>query len=76
MSFARGDDDSGMTPPAGKPSVTDEQESERLEVHNASVDEVLAGDGACARVHLASGRVCLLPHDHGGSCEFTTPDQP
>ena len=75
MSIARGDDDPGVMPPAGWSSVPDGQGSERLEVHNASVDEVLAGGGACARVHLASGRVCLLTHDHGGSCEFTPPDQ-
>ncbi len=46
----------------------------RLEVHNASVDEQLADEGVCARIHLASGRVCLLAHNHAGSCDFVAPD--
>ena len=40
------------------------------EMHNASVDEVAAMKGACAQVHLPTGRMCILPHGHQGSCEF------
>jgi hypothetical protein len=46
--------------------------ADRLEVHNASTDESLAGAGACAQIHLATGRVCTLAHNHSGSCEFVT----
>jgi len=34
------------------------------EMHNASVDEVAARQGACAQVHLPTGRMCILPHGH------------
>jgi hypothetical protein len=40
------------------------------EMHNASVDEVAATKGACAQVHLPTGRMCILPHGHKGSCDF------
>ena len=35
------------------------------EMHNASVDEVAARQGACAQVHLPTGRMCILPHSQG-----------
>ncbi len=44
---------------------------ERHELHNPSVDESVAAGGACAQVHLATGRVCILEHSHKGSCDFT-----
>jgi hypothetical protein len=40
------------------------------EMHNASVDEDAAKKGACAQVHLPTGRMCSLPHGHKGSCDF------
>jgi hypothetical protein len=40
------------------------------EMHNASVDEDAAKEGACAQVHLPTGRMCVLPHGHKGSCDF------
>jgi hypothetical protein len=40
------------------------------EMHNASVDEDAAKKGACAQVHLPTGRMCILPHGHKGSCDF------
>jgi hypothetical protein len=49
--------------------------AERREAHNASVDEALAQEGACAQVHLPTGRVCTLRHDHEGSCRSVAPDQ-
>ena len=44
------------------------------EMHNASVDEVAARQGACAQVHLPTGRMCILPHGHRGSCDFIPAD--
>jgi hypothetical protein len=44
------------------------------EMHNASVDEDAAREGECAQVHLATGRMCTLPHGHEGSCEFISAD--
>ena len=42
--------------------------SDTSEMHNASVDEDAARQGACAQVHLPTGRMCILPHGHTGSC--------
>jgi hypothetical protein len=43
---------------------------QRLDVHNLSVDFAVASAGRCGFTHLDSGRVCLLPHRHGGPCQF------
>jgi hypothetical protein len=40
----------------------------RLDLHNVSIDIVAAEAGWCGFTHLASGRVCLRPHRHPGSC--------
>lgn len=45
------------------------------EVHNASVDEDVAGAGGCAQVYLATGAVCTLRHGHLRSCEFSPPGE-
>ena len=42
----------------------------RIERHNPSIDETLADNGACAQIHLPTGRVCRLAHHHAGSCQF------
>ena len=42
----------------------------RLEIHNVSVDEDLAGAGACGQIHLATGHACTLRHHHHGSCNI------
>jgi hypothetical protein len=47
--------------------------NQRLDAHNVSVDTSLAQAGACARIHLPSGRICALPHHHRGSCQFLSP---
>ena len=49
--------------------------SERLEIHNTSVDEQVAQARLCAHVHLPTGGTCVLPKSHSGSCHFTSPDQ-
>ena len=57
-----------------QPAPTGQQDArDRLELHNPSVDETLADDGACAQVHLPTGRVCLRKHHHPGSCQFDLP---
>ena len=43
-----------------------------LDIHNATVDERLAGDGYCAIIHLPTGRICTLAARHPGGCEFTS----
>jgi hypothetical protein len=44
------------------------------EMHNASVNEEAARQGACAQVHLPTGRMCTLPHGHRTSCDFLPAD--
>jgi hypothetical protein len=59
-----------LTTPAEQ---TAQNPAPRLERHNVSVDENLADQGVCAQVHLPTGRICLLPHRHRGSCHFEPP---
>jgi hypothetical protein len=59
-----------MTSPSTGSTTT-----ERREAHNASVDEGLAAEGACAQVHLPTGRICTLRHNHEGSCDFVAPNR-
>jgi hypothetical protein len=42
----------------------------RSDIHNASVDEGVAEAGLCGFTHLPSGRTCVLPARHPGSCSF------
>lgn len=46
--------------------------TERLDEHNIAVDTQLASAGACAQIHLPSGRICMLPLRHPGSCQFVS----
>jgi hypothetical protein len=48
---------------------------QRQDLHNASVDEGVALQGACAEIHLQTGRTCTLPYGHEGSCQFVTRDR-
>lgn len=48
---------------------------DRQELHNTSVDEEVAEMGACAQVHLPTGRTCTLEHGHRGSCRFVAHGQ-
>lgn len=48
---------------------------DRLELHNTSIDEEAAEVGACAQVHLPTGRTCILEHHHEGSCNFVPRDE-
>lgn len=47
----------------------------RPDFHNLSVEESVAKQGACARIHVPTGRVCTLPHKHSGSCHFVPPEE-
>jgi len=47
----------------------------RSDLHNASVDGELAQSGACAQVHLPSGRTCTLERRHPGGCDFVSSAQ-
>jgi hypothetical protein len=51
------------------------ERSDRLEIHNSCVDEQVAHAHLCAHVHLPTGRTCILPMAHSGSCQFASPDQ-
>jgi hypothetical protein len=42
----------------------------RSDIHNVSVDEQVAQAGLCGFMHLPSGRTCVLPARHPGSCSF------
>ncbi|HEV2886633.1 MAG TPA: hypothetical protein VGX49_06970 [Jatrophihabitans sp.] len=42
----------------------------REESHNSQINTAVAQAHRCGMTHLASGRVCLLPERHPGSCDF------
>ena len=63
-----------MGAPAYLSTDTAARTAETPEMHNASVDEDAARQGACAQVHLPTGRMCILPHGHPGSCDFIPAD--
>ena len=44
-------------------------------VHNPSVDEAFALRGACGQTHLPTGRTCVMPRAHRGSCVFLPRDR-
>lgn len=43
----------------------------RDEVHNSEINTVAAQAHRCGMTHLATGRICLLPERHRGSCDFS-----
>lgn len=53
----------------------DAHRDDRQELHNTSIDEEAAEVGACAQVHLPTGRTCILEHHHEGSCNFVPRDE-
>jgi hypothetical protein len=42
-----------------------------VEGHNSEINTAAAQAHRCGMTHLASGRICLLPERHSGSCDFT-----
>lgn len=47
---------------------------ERLDLRSLHVREDVARTGRCGNVHLATGRTCILPERHQGSCGFVGPE--
>lgn len=45
----------------------------RMDLHNTSINFAAAVAGQCGFTHLASGRVCRLPHRHPGTCDLRYP---
>jgi hypothetical protein len=63
------DDDSGPAP-----SVLPVSGGERPDLSSLHVREDVALSGLCGNVHLATGRTCILPERHQGSCNFVGPE--
>lgn len=47
-----------------------EDPDDRLDLHNAAVDVRMAGAHLCGTFDLRTGRTCIKPVRHNGSCEF------
>jgi hypothetical protein len=58
-----------MTTSAPRPA----QAGERLDLHNASIEESAAAAGHCGMTDLHTGRVCHEPQHHSGGCAFVAP---
>lgn len=56
-----------------EPTVTNREPSNWGGSHSSSVDQARRADGACAQVHLPTGRMCTLRYRHPGTCEFVAP---
>jgi hypothetical protein len=56
------------------PSVLPVSGGERPDLRSFHVREDVALAGHCGNVHLATGRTCILPERHHGSCDFVGPD--
>src|SRR4051794_26385862 len=44
------------------------------DISSTHVREDVAKAGRCANVHLPTGRTCILPKRHRGSCDFLEPE--
>lgn len=49
--------------------------ADRWDFHNVSVDVEFAQAGYCGMTHLQSGRICIRPARHTGSCDFRRRDE-
>ena len=43
---------------------------ERLDLHNASIDQPTADAGRCGMIHLPTGRICRARAHHASGCTF------
>lgn len=50
--------------------MEDKPRTQRLDLHNADVDETVASMNLCGRKDLKTGRVCSLPARHRGCCQL------
>lgn len=48
---------------------------ERRDLHNTSVEQSAAAACLCGMLDLRTGRVCVLPVHHRGSCQFVSHDE-
>jgi hypothetical protein len=51
-------------------NLSDASGAARDESHNTQINTAAAQAHRCGMTHLATGRVCLLPERHPGSCDF------
>ncbi|MCB5282827.1 hypothetical protein BJQ89_02589 [Arthrobacter sp. ES1] len=58
-------------PPSGPPNGNPSQD--RPDASSSHIREDVAMTGRCGNVHLPSGRTCVLPERHQGSCRFVGP---
>lgn len=56
------------------PSALPVSGGERPDLRSFHVREDVALAGRCGNVHLATGRICILPERHQGSCNFVGPE--
>jgi hypothetical protein len=63
---------STVIPSAQSPNIRDE----RLDLHNAGIDELAAAAGRCGTIHLPTGRTCRASARHTDGCEFVLPSWP
>lgn len=59
-----------LTPSGGLAGDPDD----RLDLHNAAVDTRMAGSHLCGTFDLRTGRTCIKPVRHHGSCRFVPAD--
>ncbi|HEY0166518.1 MAG TPA: hypothetical protein VGB75_05690 [Jatrophihabitans sp.] len=50
--------------------IVSSSEEIRAESHNSQINTAAAQAHRCGMTHLATGRICLLPERHPGSCDF------
>lgn len=55
---------------ASSDKVVSPSDSVRVESHNSQINTAAAQAHRCGMTHLATGRICLLPERHPGSCDF------
>ncbi len=53
---------------------TERDPDNRREVHNAAFDEAVANAHLCGMTDLRTGRTCIEPVHHCGSCLFVVKD--
>ena len=46
---------------------------DRLDLHNAGIDQPTAAAGRCGTIHLPTGRICEAPARHADGCDFVLP---
>ena len=55
-------------------NIMNEAPDGRQDVHNSGVDTQLADAHLCGQTDLRTGRMCIKPARHEGTCEFLPKD--